>query len=213
VRDRTRSCGCLRRPHGLWDTKTYAIFSDAKSRCRNPRHQAYRWYGGRGIEFRFNSITELVADIGLCPPGLTLDRIDKNGHYEKGNVRWATRKVQANNRRNNRLLTLGDLSLTPSQWASKTGIPGSLIYKRVHELGWPVQRALSMPAMTHAESIALMHRTPRQTKITAQQAIEIYDSKASNQKTAKVFGVSSSQVQRIKTGLRWQSATGHKKAA
>jgi hypothetical protein len=67
-------------------------------RCTNPKNPDYQQYGGRGIEFRFTSPTELVAAIGMRPAGMTLDRIDSGGHYEVGNVRWATPKEQANNR-------------------------------------------------------------------------------------------------------------------
>jgi hypothetical protein len=85
--------------HGLSGTRTYRSFSEAKQRCTNSNNPDYPQYGGRGIEFRFQSVEELVADIGLRPVDKTLDRIDPNGHYEAGNVRWADDKQQANNRR------------------------------------------------------------------------------------------------------------------
>jgi hypothetical protein len=81
-------------------TPTYAAWRSARSRCRTPSNPDYADYGGRGIEMRFESVLDLIADIGEKPGrALSLDRIDTNGHYEAGNVRWATAKEQANNRR------------------------------------------------------------------------------------------------------------------
>lgn len=62
-----------------------------KYRCINKHHSSWKHYGGRGIEFRFSSFAEFFAELGPRPKGLTLDRIDNDGHYEVGNVRWVTR--------------------------------------------------------------------------------------------------------------------------
>ena len=74
-----------------------------KQRCENPKAGKYSYYGGRGISVCPSwsaSFEAFLADMGECPPGLTLDRFpDNNGDYEPGNVRWATMKQQSNNRR------------------------------------------------------------------------------------------------------------------
>lgn len=108
----TGSCGCLEQEnrrtmstsHGFARVKQkateYEAYHNAKSRCTNPNNECFPDYGGRGIEFRFKAFEEFIQHIGLKPsPDLSLDRIDPDGHYEFGNVRWANASVQAHNKR------------------------------------------------------------------------------------------------------------------
>lgn len=78
----------------------WGLLKDIKRRCGNPRHAAYKYYGGRGIKCLISSYQEIIAAIGPRPTGMTLDRIDNNGNYEAGNLQWATRTQQSRNRRN-----------------------------------------------------------------------------------------------------------------
>jgi hypothetical protein len=71
-------------------------------RCRTPTNPSFALYGGRGVSVceRWFSFSDFLADVGMPPsPDMTLDRIETNGNYEPGNVRWATPKQQAANRR------------------------------------------------------------------------------------------------------------------
>lgn len=117
----TRSCGCLRREllrqsmklkrktakfiganikHGLSGTPEYCAYRTAKNRCTRPTDPQYADYGARGIRFLFDGPERLVGEIGLRPsPRYSLDRINVNGNYEPGNVRWATAQEQWLNRR------------------------------------------------------------------------------------------------------------------
>ena len=111
TKGRTKSGGCLQKElarqlgyasarHGQSNkTKEYDCWINARQRCNNPNNTDYKNYGSRGIKFLFNSFEEFYAELGDRPPGLSLDRKDVNGHYEKGNVRWATSKEQAQNKR------------------------------------------------------------------------------------------------------------------
>ena len=90
---------------------TLSAYYSAKRRCNNPNSLSYKWYGGRGIRCKFTSFDEFFACVGKRPSKRhSLDRIDNNGHYEKGNVQWATKKAQVKNRRPFKMTVLGNFS-------------------------------------------------------------------------------------------------------
>lgn len=77
----------------------YRAYDAAYQRCNNPKNNRYHRYGGRGIEFRFVSFKEFFAEVGLKPSlKHSIGRMNNNGHYEVGNVRWETVKEQMDNR-------------------------------------------------------------------------------------------------------------------
>lgn len=142
---RTRSCGCLhneqaskrRFKHGLSHTPEYTAYSNAKGRCRNPNRSNYKFYGGRGIEFRFTSFKEFLKEIGKRPDkNHSIDRIDFDGHYERGNIRWATPKQQGNNRSNTAYITIDGEKRPVSYWSKTYGNSRTAIQVRRNKLGW-----------------------------------------------------------------------------
>jgi len=125
-------------------------FHQAKHRCTNPNAPAWKNYGGRGIQFRFESFEKFFEEIGERPTSAhSLDRKDNDGHYEPGNVRWATKCEQNQNQRkrqkatNEHLLTIGDRTLNIRQWATETGTSENAIYKRLNR-GWSAIRAVGL---------------------------------------------------------------------
>ena len=100
-----QSCSvCARqRPitHGMYGTPEYRAWANMLTRCYNRNRKDFARYGGRGItvcqEWR-NSFEAFFAYVGKRPKGMSLDRINNDGNYEPGNVRWATPAQQAQNR-------------------------------------------------------------------------------------------------------------------
>jgi hypothetical protein len=132
----------------------YNIWKAIVQRCENPRHDAYPLYGGRGITVcqRWRrSYAAFAADMGERPSLLhTVDRIDVNGHYERDNCRWATRKEQSNNRRDNSWLEWRGRIYTRAQAADAVGISRGLLQWRLAR-GWPVERALEQRVRGRAD--------------------------------------------------------------
>jgi len=103
----TISCGCIRNrgnrlKHGMTRTKIYRAWANMKTRCSNLQRQEFNRYAGRGIELceRWMNFENFLADVGQPPsPKHSIDRIDNDGNYEPGNVRWATFTQQMANRR------------------------------------------------------------------------------------------------------------------
>jgi len=79
-------------------------YHDMKQRCDNPKRKDYKYYGGRGIKCLFKKpkefINYVINSLQIDPRGLTIDRIDNDGHYEPGNIRFVN---QAENNKNRRL--------------------------------------------------------------------------------------------------------------
>jgi hypothetical protein len=115
---KTKSCGCLKkkitgarfRTHGFTQTKLYSIWKHIKARCFNPKSIDYVRYGGRGIAMQENWINDFIAFKNyaetienysiflLNEAKMSMDRIDVNGGYFEGNIRFADATIQARNR-------------------------------------------------------------------------------------------------------------------
>ena len=205
----TKSCGCLNRDllversttHGRGNTPEYRIWCGMRRRCspggsdEQRKHYFDRgirvckeWLGAGGFEPFFSEIGERPTDAH------TLDRIDNDQGYRPGNVRWATRLVQARNTRSNRLLTLRDKTQTVSEWEEETGLP---ISQRLHD-GWSDVDAITRP-MRKKRATGKTNK-----KLTDADVIEIHRRIKNGERPyaqmARDYGVSQSLISHIKRG-------------
>ena len=151
---KTKSCGCLKAETAgklnashmeCGKTTEYIIWQGMKRRCLNSKEQNYHNYGGRGVAVCkrwLNSYENFLADMGRRPSGNhSLDRKDNNGNYNKNNCRWATKIMQCNNTRTNRIIQYGYCKRTMAQWARTRKMSYFTLRGRIDK-GWSIHDAL-----------------------------------------------------------------------
>lgn len=155
-----KSCGCWQRDYrkgispanrthgqryadGGRPSREYRAWCNMIQRCENPGNMNYEDYGGRGINISrdMRSFDGFLEILGRCPSDFTLDRIDVNGNYERGNVRWIAQADQKRNTRKNRFISYRGRTMTISEWAREAGMTPAKLTKRIRR-GWPIERAL-----------------------------------------------------------------------
>ena len=153
----------------------YKRWASMIARCCNPAKPAYPDYGGRGIFVckEWRSFETFLQDMGVPESrDMSIERIDNNGPYAPWNCKWETLVGQANNRRNNRVVTCGSESKTLAQWARVTGIDERCLFDRIVRYGWDVNRALT--EKIGAKGIGVSRKshtcTGRETKRSLQQS-------------------------------------------
>jgi hypothetical protein len=134
-------------------TALYRAWMQLKARCQSVTNAAYADYGGRGIKVHLAWSTsyaqfkdDLEREIGPKPSRAhSLDRIDNNGHYEPGNLRWATQTEQNRNQRTTKFYELGGKSQTLGAWAEAASASYARTAQRVQRYGWELDEALGTP--------------------------------------------------------------------
>lgn len=137
---RTVSCGCRRtdRPHithGKTKDPLYQVWRGMKDRCLNPNSKERKYYGGRGIEIcdqwkdDFQAFYDWSINNGYAK-GLSIDRIDNNGNYSPDNCRWATRSMQARNKRDTVIVNVCGITKPLAEWSEISGVHISALRER-----------------------------------------------------------------------------------
>ena len=124
--------------------REYRAWCAIKTRCFNPRRMQWKDWGGRGItmcpEWRA-SFPAFLRDMGPCPAGTGIDRIDNDGDYEPGNCRWATPREQNRNSRNSARITFNGETHCITDWSRRLGLKHQTLSRRLQS-GVPIARAL-----------------------------------------------------------------------
>ena len=119
------------------------------NRCYNTNHKSYANYGGKGIVVDQSwhgkqGYEAFLRDMGDCPEGGTIERIDGKGNYSPTNCKWASRVEQANNKSNNKFYTAHGKTQTLAMWANEIGCTSHAIRLRIKH-GMSVEEAVSKP--------------------------------------------------------------------
>ena len=141
-------CGCMTRQsqikHGMFGTKIYGIWAGVRNRC-SPTNGHPR-YSGRGIKCceRWASFEAFYEDMGDCPDGMSLDRIDNDGDYSPENCRWATRHQQCRNKRTNKIVEIEGRKMTAVEAAIEHGVKYTTFMRRM-SVGMSAEEAAKTP--------------------------------------------------------------------
>lgn len=143
----TTSCGCKRgETHGRSYDNTYFVWQAMKARCSNPNNKQWDDYGGRGItvcpEWK-NSFSTFASDMGDCPNGYFIDRVDNDKGYSPKNCKWVTAIESNSNKRNVTLLEYNGETLPMKTWAKKIGLCPDTLKRRIKTKGWDIERAFT----------------------------------------------------------------------
>lgn len=196
---RSAVCGWARSPE-------YRVWTNMISRCTNDQHKAWSNYGGRGIRVADEWLGapgwwRFLLHVGGRPgAGYDLDRIDNDGNYEPGNVRWTTRKANTRNKRTNALVDLGDEVITKAEAAERAGISSALLHWRLRR-GWTIEDAMA-PAGLRRHIAADARRAKAERLTIGSESLSIPE-------WAKRHGLKTDTVRkRLKRGMTLEQALG-----
>lgn len=128
-------CECQKRKYG----KAYNSWRGMIERCSNVNHDFYKSYGERGIKVceRWLQYDNFLSDMGECPTGMMLDRVNVNGNYEPSNCRWVTSRESGANKRNNHHVVCFGSKVVVNEATRQLGMSRNYLRATMDNCGWP----------------------------------------------------------------------------
>lgn len=146
-----QSCGCQRLEksrtrryftHGMTKSPEHRAWTAMKQRVKTP---GYVSLGVQVCREWQDSFEAFYQHVGPRPSIVhSIDRVNNNGHYEPGNVRWATPAQQSRNKRDNRWITINGETKCLGDWEKIAGLNKGVLHRRVSQ-GWPFEYLLAPP--------------------------------------------------------------------
>jgi hypothetical protein len=197
--------------HGASKTRLYKIWCGMRNRCYLPSHDAFAYYGGRGVKVceewldSFTAFRRWALEHGYRSDK-SIDRFpDRDGNYEPGNCRWATGKAQARNKgpaKSHVIVEHNGVVANLSEWSRRTSIGYSTLMQR-YRAG---KRGEYLFAIPHERllQIGLARSETRngKAKLTDEVVAAIRESEKSGSDLAKDHKVSEALVSMIRSGQR-----------
>ena len=133
--------------HPLWSR--YRLI---KYHCEDTNSPRYHLYGGRGIKLKATWSRDFFQFADWCEHNIglptsyreVLERINNNGDYRPGNLRWSTSKENCNNRTNNTLIKIGRQTQTLTAWCEQEQMWMGTVLRRIHVMGLEPRHALGI---------------------------------------------------------------------
>ena len=167
------SCGCYNREqsairykrlakqrakHNLSHSRLYRVYAHMKNRCYNEASPNFKYYGARGIrvcdewlgENGFLNFYNWATNNGY-DENLSIDRVNVDGNYEPSNCKWSNNVEQANNKRNNHYVYYNGNKVTVSQLSRLININRDVLYDRINNLQWCLDRVVNTPVRPKAQ--------------------------------------------------------------
>jgi len=174
--------------HGMTNAPEYRTWIKIKTRCYDVKHEKYHSYGGRGISIHDEWVKDFMSFydyIGPKPTPLhSIDRIDSDGNYEPGNVRWADNHTQNNNTSRNITALYKGKTYTLAQLAKEIDRPYSFVVYHIRQGKLPNEIAALKPV--GRGDVEVIREYPDGT-------IELYES---IRQASKLTGVAQSTIRR-----------------